>query len=54
MEMDVSRKDMTKFLDIILKHPGFNSNIGHHVLKVRDDKIGPNIQHMAHEIYIYI
>ena len=42
MAMGVGRKDMITFLGI-LDLTGGKSNIGHHVLKVVDDKIGPII-----------
>ena len=42
MAMDVGRKYTTTYLDI-LDLPGVGYNIGYHILKVVDNKIGPII-----------
>ena len=46
MEIGVDRKDVTTRVAIFDLN-GDSSNIGHYVLKVTDNKIGPIIQDMA-------
>ena len=48
MEMGVVGKDMSTYLGILDTTRG-KSNIGHHVIKVVDDKTGPIIWQMNNE-----
>ena len=47
--MDVGGTYMITTFLVILDIPGVNSNIGNHVIKVMENKIGPTIRYMDYK-----